>query len=233
MGDAEFFARVREVMETGYWELGHGHGGTGGVGKLLEELLGVDGGNSDTPDDGRWEIKTHTGKGTLLTLFHKTGSPNMRCILDSSHSYHPNGDTTKPLTYRNTVYGGAPNSQGFYANTSHSLNRVTLFNVNDCPRVAYSSWSYDDLMAAFSYKLRRLLLVDATKKGMKAAFGPAAAYSDPYLRRFPDMVAGGDIAIDLDARYRSPESPAIRDHGTKFRIAVDDLPKLYKNIRPV
>ncbi|MXW42129.1 MAG: hypothetical protein F4X48_03695 [Acidimicrobiia bacterium] len=139
MGDAEFFARVKEVMKTGYWELGHGHGGTGGVGQLLEELLGVDGGNSDTPDGGKWEIKTHTGKGNLLTLFHKTGTPNMRCILDSVYSYHPNGDVTKPRTYRNTIYGGTPNSQGFYADTSHSLNRVTLFNVNDHPRVAYSS----------------------------------------------------------------------------------------------
>ncbi|WP_419919067.1 MvaI/BcnI family restriction endonuclease [Candidatus Poriferisocius sp.] len=233
MTDAEFFARVKEITQTGYWELGEKHGGTGGVGKLLEELLDVDGGNSDTPDEGRWEIKTHTGQGTLLTLFHKTGTPNMSCILESDYSYYPNGDMSKPITYRNTVYGGAPNSQGFFADTSHSMNRVTLFNINDNPRVAYSSWSYDDLMTAFSYKLRRLLLVNATKSGQKAAFGPATAYSDPYLRKFPDMVANGDIAIDLDARYQSPESSAIRDHGTKFRIAMSNLTKLYKNIQKI
>ncbi len=88
-------------------------------------------------------------------------------------------------------------------------------------------------MSAFSYKLRRLLVVDATRSGKKATFGSATAYSDPYLRRFPDMVAGGDIAIDMDARYQSPESDAIRDHGTKFRIALSDLPKLYQNIRTI
>ncbi|MDE0607775.1 MAG: MvaI/BcnI family restriction endonuclease [Acidimicrobiaceae bacterium] len=229
--DAEFFSRAKEVINAGDWELEKSHGGTGGVGKLLEELLGIDGGNFDTPDHGRWEVKTHTGTSTLLTLFHKTGSPNMSCILESDYSYRPNDDPTKPLSYRNTVYGKTPNSHGFFAESDRNQNKVTLFNINDEPRKPYSSWSYDDLMTAFSYKLRRLLVVQATKRGGTASFGPATAYSDPYLSRFPDMVADGTVAIDLDAKYKRLDSSAIRDHGTKFRIATGNLPKLYQNQR--
>ena len=45
-----------------------------------------------------------------------------------------------------------------------ACERRCASRVNDDPRVAYSTWSFDDLITAFSYKLRRLLVVDASKR---------------------------------------------------------------------
>lgn len=71
MPDADLYARRRGVLKRGWIDIpdSPGTGGTGAAGKLLEELLGINGGNSDTPDAGKWEIKFHSGN-ALLTLFH-------------------------------------------------------------------------------------------------------------------------------------------------------------------
>ena len=68
--------RLRILIQQGWIEIptDSGYGGTGGPGKLLENLLGVAGGNDELPDSGRWELKYHSGK-SLLTMFHKEASP--------------------------------------------------------------------------------------------------------------------------------------------------------------
>ena len=74
--DEELFARIRQAIARGWINVpeGYGYGGTGGAGRILEELLDAQGGNLDTPDAGKWEIKFHT-KSALLTLFHKEAEP--------------------------------------------------------------------------------------------------------------------------------------------------------------
>ena len=71
MTDADLYARLRGVLRRGWIPMPDysGYRGTGAPGKILEELLGIDGGNFDTPDAGRWEIKFHS-RNALLTLFH-------------------------------------------------------------------------------------------------------------------------------------------------------------------
>ncbi|MCY3968204.1 MAG: MvaI/BcnI family restriction endonuclease [bacterium] len=229
MSDSALFKQVAEIVDTGDWELGARHGGTGGVGKLLEDLLDVDGSNTDIPDTGSWELKTHTGRNNLLTLFHKTGQPNMSVILSSPYAYHPKSDPTKPLSYRNTIYGNTPNSHGFYAEPSHSNTKITLFNINDSTPTDYCAWDTNELCSAFGRKLSRLILVTAHKKGSMVTFTDAWAYNNPRLLSLPKLITEGTIAIDLDARYKTLEGTGIRDHGTKFRISIKDLPSLYNN----
>lgn len=37
----------------------------------------------------------------------------------------------------------------------------------------------------------------------------------------------GTIAIDFDCRESKPGSEGLRNHGTKFRVAPDDICRLY------
>ena len=41
------------------------------------------------------------------------------------------------------------------------------------------------------------------------------------------MVANGTVAMDFDARTLNGRG--LRNHGTKFRIALNDLPRLYNH----
>ena len=77
MTDAELYARLRGVLNAGWHAMPDypGYRGTGAPGLLLEELLGLDGSNRDTPDAGKWEIKFHGPKTALMTLFHLEGEP--------------------------------------------------------------------------------------------------------------------------------------------------------------
>ncbi len=77
VGDSDLSQRLQEVLDAGWFEIPDidGYGGTGGRGKVLEALLGLDNSNFDTSDAGRWEIKFHS-KNALLTLFHKEAKPS-------------------------------------------------------------------------------------------------------------------------------------------------------------
>ncbi|MCY4198960.1 MAG: MvaI/BcnI family restriction endonuclease [Gammaproteobacteria bacterium] len=43
----------------------------------------------------------------------------------------------------------------------------------------------------------------------------------------PKGVVRGTVAIDFDARENQPGSNALRNHGTKFRVAPEDVCRLY------
>ena len=109
--DDELFARLKAVIARGWVRIPdkYGYGGTGGAGRMLEELLGVDGGNLDIPDAGKWEIKFHT-KTALLTLFHLEAQPK-------GHMHHlvrlyGRRDNKGRLSFRHTIRGRSP--MGFY-----------------------------------------------------------------------------------------------------------------------
>ena len=74
---ADLYARLREVLKSGWNNMPDylGYQGTGAPVTLLEEPLGLDPGNRDTPDAVTWELKYHTNKTYLITVFHLEGEP--------------------------------------------------------------------------------------------------------------------------------------------------------------
>ena len=53
-------------------------GGSGGPGVFLEDLLGLTAGGMDIPDAVGWELKWHTDRTGLVTLFHKESDALMQ-----------------------------------------------------------------------------------------------------------------------------------------------------------
>ncbi|MEM7495551.1 MAG: MvaI/BcnI family restriction endonuclease [Myxococcota bacterium] len=67
------------------------------------------------------------------------------------------------------------------------------------------------------------------KKSRTVTYESACLYWEPSITSFIDAVQQGIVAIDFDAR--TTDKNGLRDHGTKFRVAVKNLGKLYRKSR--
>lgn len=218
LSDNELFGRVREILSSGWHDLSdYSYGGTGAPGNILEELLGVDGQNFDIPDAGKWEVKFHSGS-ALLTLFHLEAQPK-------GHMHHIVRefgwtDSQGRLSFRHTICGRS--DRGFYV--ANEADRITVRN-DSTSDMTWPYWTHDDLINAFVSKFRRLIVVKGVKRNGRVRYDTAHVHREPQSRLFVNAIASGIVAIDFDARTNNGRG--LRNHGTKFRIAYDDLNHLY------
>ena len=221
MTDDELFERVRTAIGRGWIRVpdGFGYGGTGGAGRVLEEVLGVDGGNVDIPDAGKWEIKFHS-RNALLTLFHLEAQPK-------GHMHHlvrlfGIEDAKGRTSFRHTIRSSSP--LGFYVD--NEANRITVRN-DARSDVVWPYWTHDALLNAFIAKLRRVIVVRGRRKPREpyVRFDSAWAFEETRAGLFVNAIERGIVAIDFDARTNNGRG--LRNHGTKFRVAYDDLQRLY------
>ncbi len=224
--DTELFSRLQGLIGTTVPQLesGSGFGGTGGYGLITEYLLGIPANNRDGPDSGTWEVKTHGGMSNLLTLFHKSpdnGTPAIRSLVKQCGWHDKNGR----LSFRHTLK--ANSEKGFYV--ARDGNRIVVRN-DQYPDILPPYWTDDTLVTAFAYKLRRLALVSGIRRKdpKEFTYKSIRLYVDALPFAFLNAIMCGIVAIDFDVREQRPGSEALRNHGTKFRIAVADLPKLYE-----
>ena len=84
--------------------------------------------------------------------------------------------------------------------------------------VRFPYWTHDQLLNIAGAKLRRLVVV---------RYRQADCFSDFTLTFFIYELMRGTICVDFD--MRATDTKAIRDHGTKFRIASDDVCRVYLN----
>lgn len=217
------FSRLRGLIKTKIFKLPDypGFGGTGGPGLLLEELLGFPRNKHDGPDSGTWEIKFHSG-GSPLTLFHKTPEPDR--VMHSMVRNCGWDDKDGRTSFRHTIWGKSP--RGF--EVVDSGNRLIVRNER-YPDVIPPYWTHDTLLNAFAYKLRRLVVVHGSrsKKNSTVNFEFSQLHWEPSLTSFIDAIQRGIIAVDFDART-TDNGHGLRDHGTKFRVSIDNLSKLYQ-----
>lgn len=212
------FAELREICSSGAWEMHNG--GTGQPGTVLEHLLGIDANNIDLPDFQRWEVKFHGGTAPV-TLFHKEGEPNGAVgRLVREHGWL---DSKGRRSFRHTIWGET--SRGFRV-VDHE-NRILVVHNS----VTQVSWSHDALVVAASAKLRNTVLVAgrvSRRRGRRFVnFRDVKLLADFRPSAFVAGLGEGWIAIDFDAREQNPGSRGFRNHGTKFRVRHQDMPRLF------
>lgn len=219
--DKDLFERLKALLKVGEYkteEFG-GYRGTGTAGFILEELLGFDPTNKDGPDSGRWEVKFHSGS-SPLTLFHKTPEPEgvMRSLLHACGWIGKSGRQS----FRHTVWGQT--ERGLVVKSENQKLIVDLGK----PQTQSPFWTHDTIVNAFAYKLRRLIVVHGKVKKAKGTvvFESAQLLQAPRTTAFVQAIVDGVIAIDFD--LRATDTAALRDHGTKFRIKIGDLQKIYE-----
>ncbi|MDE0471851.1 MAG: MvaI/BcnI family restriction endonuclease [Ekhidna sp.] len=217
--------KIIKVIKKGFYEFPENSrfNGSGAPGMYLEHLLGLDANNKDQPDLDGWEVKYHSGTAPL-TLFHKTPEP--KAIMEymvNKHGWKNNKDQT---AFRHTIWGES--ERGFVV--SNDGERIIVqHNSIDGP---VPNWTHDTLINAMISKLRRLILVEGEtshtpKKGVKYKHARALWEISP--SGFISAIERGTVAIDFDARTMQGAGTRLRDHGTKFRVRVEDLPVLYQN----
>lgn len=216
------FKIIHKILQMGWVDLPNQFQGSGAPGDTLEYLLDVTRNNKDGPDLMDWEIKFHGGN-ALLTLLHKTPQPAgiMNELVNTFGWPNEKGQ----ISFRHTISGKS--ERGFLV--INEDNRITVENVNNRKIVPY--WEHNVILNTIGAKLRRLILVHGTvnKADRKVNYESAVAYWDLNLLGICQAIEDGLIYIDFDARTKGGKGSALRDHGTKFRIHIDNIGVIYEN----
>ena len=223
------YERLEEIIASGWLPIPnyHGYRGTGAPGQILEDLLEVDGGNMDLPDAGKWEIKYHGGSAPL-TLFHKEGQPKGH--MEKMVAAYGWVDDEGRHSFRHTVWGRS--NRGF--SVERGEGRISVRNTGQ-PIAELPYWLDDTLINALAQKLRRVIVVSGEKRHGEVRYNSAELFWEPRSSAFIDEIVSGTVAIDFDVRTNSHsreiDGRRVRNHGTKFRIKYENLPKIYRHRR--
>ena len=227
-------AKIKAILEMGWIEIppDKEFNGNAAPGDYLEHLLGGSKNNRDSPDLADWEVKFHGGN-ALLTLFHK--EPQPRGIMKFIVHEHGWLDDEKRISFRHTLSGKS--NRGFYV--VNEPDRISVRHKTKDNPVPY--WTHDTLLNCLGAKLRRLIVVQGeiqayvSTDGMrkKVIYRTATAYWEFKQTGFFQALVDGKVSIDFDARTKSETSSTLRNHGTKFRIKLDDIPSIYQHSKKI
>jgi hypothetical protein len=211
----EFVERLREIKRQGYVET-HRAGNTG-IGKTLEDLLGIEENNVPGPDAVGVELKsTRRSSNNLTTLFTKEPPRDERRLW--------NQDLVRELGYvddkdrqalKVTIEPDSPNNQGFFLDYDESSVSVSHEGYGVC-----ATYPLGFLRETFEGKLPELVMVFANVK--KVDGREYFWYNEAYHLegfdgdRFLELMRDGVITLDI--RMHIKESGNIRNRGTAWRI---------------
>lgn len=233
---SDFSHEFGKIKNMG-WIPTHRPGPTG-IGKTLEDLLGIPENNLGEPDFGEYELKSariNSGSMlTILTLAPKPPKSNTKLRLKYGYSSPAYDNDEKVL--HSTL-----NAVNFttISNTGHSLK----VNCND-DRIYIASeteieeiyWDRESIRKAFEKKYKnKLVYVKAESKGNgkeeEFKFVSAEAVSGFDYDGLISLLEQGKIYVDLRiGQYHSGKNKGkTHDHGTGFRIRESDQPLLFKN----
>ncbi|MDR1663401.1 MAG: MvaI/BcnI family restriction endonuclease [Clostridiales bacterium] len=227
----DFVDEFRKIKNMG-WIPTHRAGPTG-IGKTLEDLLGIVENNADKPDFGEYELKSmRTNATSMLTIFTKTPEPP-----------RANGVLLQKYGYRSTeVYGN--DSKVLHATLSadrftsvRGTNQLKISCEKD--GIYFESqegleniyYRRETLQRCFNRKYRGIFVyayADSKGRGRTEAFHFVKAYavSGFSYDEFAELLEKGVIKIDI--RIGQYPDGRIHDHGTGFRIRECDQVLLFR-----
>jgi len=215
----EFVRRLQEIEQLGYVET-HRAGNTG-IGKTLEDLLGIEENNVPGPDAVGVELKsTRRQSHNLTTLFTKEPPRNQRELW--------NQDLVRELGYvdskdrqalKVTIEPDVPNSQGFFLSYDETSVSVTHEDYGIC-----ATYPLGFLQETFEGKMPELVMViaDAKKIDGREHFHYNEAYHLDGFDGSHFLQLMRDGVITLDLRMHVKDSGNIRNRGTAWRIMDDN-----------
>jgi len=243
----EFVERIKQIKDMGF--VGSNRSGDTGIGKTLEDLLGIAENNIAGPDFGIYELKSgRKDSSSMLTLFTKAPLPKgaNKSLLETfgyrqrtnknRQQHHVTDYVDTKISEQEcdiwekelhvTVDSKSINSVGLKLEIRD--NRIYISNAKNV--LAY----YDEvtLREAFEKKYKKLILVLASSKKEYGKewfwFNEAYLLEDFSFERFAELVKEGIIKLDLRIGHYSDGRP--HDHGTGFRIMPKDRPKCFEKI---
>ena len=204
--------------------------GDTGIGKTLEDLLGIKENNIPLHDiSDVAELKAYRRDATsMLTLFTleplPEGGDRDRLLLDNFGYSKRDNQRSKEL--HSTLSCRRYNNQGLKLSVGKDKIRVQgkgkRLNIY---------WDIESLEKKFHDKLPALVYVLADRKIIKNKehfnFNEAYLLTDFDFESFKKMVKKDEIVVDFRMYYRPDGS--VRNHGTGFRVKINKLYHAFKN----
>lgn len=232
----DFIDEYTKIKNMG-WVKTHRSGPTG-IGKTLEDLLGIPENNRDEPDFGDYELKScRRNSQSMLTLFTRAPKPaKSNTYLRMKYGYSSNAYDNDEKVLHSTLTAArfVP-----IANTGHKLkiecqkDKILIASENGTENVY---WTEADLQKAFQKKYKnKMVYAKAESKGKGASeefrFVEAYEASGFDFDTFNKLLKQGKIYVDL--RIGQYPDGRTHDHGTGFRIREADEPLLFKNFKQI
>ena len=231
----EFIEKYTEICNRG-WIKTHRSGPTG-IGKTLEDLLGIVENNIDGPDFGDYELKScRLDSNSMLTIFTKTPQPQGAAnTLRMTFGYPSDAYNNDEKVLHSTLSADRFVS---IADTGHSLKVLcsdTKIAIVAEDGKEYAYWTREQLRTAFEKKYKgKFVYAKAHSRGAGAneefKFVEAYEVSGFDYDAFVSLLEQGKIYIDLrlGQYHGGAKDGQTHDHGTGFRIKEKDQHLLFK-----
>lgn len=250
--------KLREIREMG-WIKNARPGNVGGVGNTLEDRLGIEENNLPIPNASEWELKSQRSSTTsLITLFHSEPSPTAmkfvpKILLPQYGWKHAKAGSKYPeneMSFRQTISGVTRSDRGFMVVIDKQEKKITISFDSKFVDPRHSEWlksvservglgelktqpywGFDDIYHKAGTKLLNTFYVIAdTKKDDEGVeyfrYNKILKLTQFSIDGWINAIETGFLFIDFDAR-------TVHNHGTKFRLKQNELPRLYKNIEEI
>jgi hypothetical protein len=240
----EFLVKIRDIKNMGF-VISHRSNDTG-IGKTLEDLLGITENNIAGPDFDLYELKSaRKNTSSMLTLFTKVPQPRNanRMLLDifgykkRKKRDDPNNDDVEIIVPSDPVKIGDKELHITVDSTRYNsiglklgVINETLYLLNEKNVEIY--YEKDYLLEAFNKKYsHKLIYVLADRQKEKNQpekfwYNEAFLLEDIDFDNFMSLISSGTIKLDIRIGHYPNGKP--HDHGTGFRILPRDLPKCFR-----
>lgn len=222
----ELLKKLKEIKEQGFIKT-HRAGDTG-IGKTLEDLLGIKENNVPGPNAKLIELKSaRKGSQSMLTLFTKSPFPRSTKKVKGSianllekFGYVEKGKKMLHVTLKSTSFVNIKGKPSLKVDVKD--NRIEILS-HDGEVMGY--WDMDMLEEVFNQKLPAIIYVKAECRGKgeneEFCFNEAWYLKGFDFANFKELIKNDTILIDLRiGRYPNGRP---HDHGTGFRVNPDKL----------
>jgi len=230
---SELIGKLKAIKEMGYIKT-HREGTTG-IGKTLEDLLGITENNVPGPNAGMIELKSaRKNAPSMLTLFTKSPLPRKAnsSLLRRFGYESARGSRRKELhtTVNAKDYNQLKGETGFKIDIKNE--RVLLVSAQN---EILGYWDKETLKNSFERKLPKLLYVKAEARGKGSNeefwFNEAWLLSSFNFDNFLNLLREGIILVDIRIGQYPDGRP--HDHGTGFRVFPDKLDLCFKDRKTI
>lgn len=217
-----------EIKNKGFIKTHRSH--DTGIGKTLEDLLGIQENNIQLPDIGKIELKSkRINSQSMLTL--ATKSPLPRSVNKNLFIKYKYADQDGVYCLHSTVYGSRFNPQGF--RVVFQDDNIELQNRENI-KAYWPITVFDNILKAKSDKI---VLVFAKTEGKRGTVNEYFHFTEAYLlsnlniNKFKCAIEEDKLKIDIRiGSYKSGKNIGkYHDHGTGFRISKRDFLYIYDN----
>lgn len=223
IGYKDLIQKLKRIKEKG-WIKTHRPGNTG-IGKTLEDLLGITENNVPGPNATMIELKSaRKNVSSMLTLFTKSPLPpraNSTLLERFGYPSSKKEGTKRLETTVNAVnYNQLKGKPGFKIDIQKDV-----INLIDIDGEILGYWNREMLRNSFERKLPKLLYVKAESRGKGSEeefwFNEAWLLSGFDFDNFVRLLKEGVIFVDIRIGQYPDGRP--HDHGTGFRVFPDKL----------